>query len=142
MIDVQRMRQIVDDVEQGVAPGVAQAAVRGWSAPGAEEAAIGSLHYVRSSANHIFRFRHEGRLCYLRLAHAAEREPSALAAELDFVRHVAQAGVAVALPIASTKGRLIEEVVSQGQRYWAVVFEGLQGQQFECEELDEAGYRL
>ena len=141
MMDVQRMRHIVDDVEQGALPDVAQTAVRRWCAPGAEEAAVSSLHYVRSSANHIFRFAHEGRLCYLRLAHAAEREPSALAAELDFVRHVAYTGVAVALPVASTQGRLIEEIVSQGHHYRAVVFEGLRGQQFECDELDEAGYR-
>jgi Ser/Thr protein kinase RdoA (MazF antagonist) len=137
MMDVQLMRHIVDDVENGALPNVAQEAALRWGGP--EEA--NSLSYVRSSANHLFRFEHAGRLCYLRLAHAAERRPSAIAAELDFVHHVADTGLAVALPVASATGRLIEDVSGGGQRYWAVVFEGLQGREFEFVELDEAGYR-
>ena len=103
---------------------------------------MSSLRYVRSSANHLFRFLQEGHPRYLRLAHTAERHPSAIAAELDFVQHVADTTeLAVARPVVSLRGRLIEEVSSRGQHYSAVVFEGLQGPQLEFDELDELGYR-
>lgn len=137
MMDVQRMRHIVDDVERGVLPGVARAATALWCG----QECASTLAYVRSSANHLFRFVHEGEPRFLRLAHAAERHPSALAAELDFVRHVAGGGLAVARPVASIHGLLIEEVAGEGQRYSAMVFEGLHGNQPEMDDLDEAGYR-
>ncbi|MFI5274088.1 MAG: phosphotransferase enzyme family protein, partial [Ktedonobacterales bacterium] len=137
MMDVQLMRHIVDEVEHGAMPDVAQAAALCWCGHGE----VSSLSYVRSSANHLFRFLHEGQPRYLRLAHAVERHPSAIAAELDFVHHVARTGLAVAHPVASANGRLIEDVSSRGRHYWAVVFEGLQGRQLEFDELDEAGYR-
>jgi Ser/Thr protein kinase RdoA (MazF antagonist) len=137
MMDVQRMRHMVDEVEQGALPEVVQAAARRWCGPGE----VSSLRYVRSSANHLFRFLQDGQPRYLRLAHAAERHPSAIAAELDFVHHVAHTGLTVARPMASAHGRLIEDVSGQGQQYWAVVFAGLHGREFECDELDEGGYR-
>ena len=137
MMDVQLMRHIVDDVERGVLPGVAQAAAERWSG----QEGVDTLVYVRSSANHLFRFQHEGRPCFLRLAHAAERRPSTIAAELDFVQHVAGTGLAVARPVASANGLLIEEVSSERQRYYAVVFEGLRSSQLELDDLDAARYR-
>lgn len=137
MMDVQIMRHIVDDTEQGVTPRVAQVAARRWYGPGSVDA----LSYVRSSANHIFRFEHEGQARFLRLAHAAERQASSITAELEFVQHVARAGLAVAHPIASMHGRLLERVSAGGHRYYAVVFEGLRGSQYELDELDEAQYR-
>src|SRR5258708_39774496 len=137
MMDVQLMRHIVDEVECGAVPEIVQTAARRWCG----QEAVSELTYVRSSANHLFRFQHEGHPRYLRLAHAAERHPSAIAAELDFVDHVARTGLAVARPVASAQGRLIEDVSSRGQHYSAVVFAGLQGRQLEFDELDEAGYR-
>src|SRR5260221_492704 len=137
MMDVQLMRHIVDEVECGALPEIVQTAARRWCG----QEAVSELTYVRSSANHLFRFQHEGHPRYLRLAHAAERHPSAIAAELDFVDHVARTGLAVARPVASAQGRLIEDVSSRGQHYSAVVFAGLQGRQLEFDELDEAGYR-
>lgn len=95
MMDIRRMRHIVDEVEAGALPDVVQAAALRWCEPGE----IGSLTYVRSSANHIFRFLLEGRPHYLRLAHDAERRRSAIAAELRFVQHVARTGLAVARPV-------------------------------------------
>lgn len=137
MMAVQIMRRIVEDVERGTVPTVAQMAALRWG----EQREVGTLRYVRSSANHLFRFLQAGQPCYLRLAHEAERRPPAIAAELDFVQHVASFGLAVARPIASAYGRLIEEVVSRGQRYSAVVFEGLHGRQLALDELDEARYQ-
>lgn len=137
MMDVQILRHIVDEVEQGALPDVAQAAVMRWY--GHRE--LRSLSYVRSSANHLFRFLYEGHPRFLRLAHEAERRRSFIEAELAFVQHVAGMGLAVARPLQSANGRLIENVPGKGQRYWAVVFEGLHGSQLELDQLDEAKYR-
>ncbi|HEX6817782.1 MAG TPA: phosphotransferase, partial [Ktedonobacterales bacterium] len=93
------------------------------------------------SANHLFRLVQNGHPRFLRLAHESERSASAIQAELAFVRHVASMGLATAQPLPSLNGRLVEEVSDQGQRYSAVLFEGLQGDQLELDALDEAGYR-
>ena len=137
MMDVHLMRHIVDDVERGALPDVAQTAAARWCGPGG----VDTLVYVRSSANHLFRFLHEGRPRFLRLAHEAERRPSSIAAELAFVQHVAGMGLAVAQPVASANGLLVEDVSCEGQRYYAVVFEGLRGRQLDLDDLDEAEYR-
>lgn len=138
MMDVQIMRLIVDDLERDTLPDVVREAAIRWGLPGEE---IDAIRYVRSSANHLFRFMRAGRNCYLRLAHASERPEPAIAAELDFVEHAAGAGCAVARPVPSVQGRLIEYVSAHGQRYHAVVFEGLDGRELELEDLDEAGDR-
>ncbi|MGH2486200.1 MAG: phosphotransferase enzyme family protein [Ktedonobacterales bacterium] len=137
MMDVQRMRRVVDDIERGALPRVARLAAERWV--GEEEAR--ALVYVRGSANHLFRFQRDGRQYFLRLAHVEERRPTAIAAELDFVRHVAGAGLAVAHPIPSVNGLLIEEISSAGHGYLAVVFEGLRGSELDVDDLDEARYR-
>ena len=137
MMDVQRMRLVVDDVERGALPPVALRAAERWS----ERRDPSGLVYVRSSANHLFRFDLNGHLCYLRLAHADERRATRIAAELDFVRHVGDEGLAVARPVVSINGLLVEEVTCEGQRYLAVVFEGLHGAALDPDELDEGRLR-
>ena len=118
-------------------PEVARVAAMRW----ATRAMIDSLIYVRSSANHIFRLQQDGQPRYLRLAHESERSASAIEAELDFVRHVASTRLPTAQPLVSRNGRLVEEVSDQSQRYSAVLFAGLHGDQLELDALDEAGYR-
>jgi amicoumacin kinase len=151
MMDVQRMRRIVDVTTAGVLPRVALEAAQRWRGH--------SLVYVRSSANHLFRCcLPDGQTGYLRLTPAAERSRAAIQAELAFVEHVAYAGVAVARPLPSVAGAFVEDVhdlghgddgdttglprgTVDGQRYHAVTFAGLQGRQVELEELDAPQYR-
>lgn len=138
MMDVQRMRRIVDDVEAGPQPYAAKKAAARWLGP---DSGV-PLVYARSSANHLFRFQLGEQPYFLRLAHDEERQVAAIAAELDFVRHVAGAGLAVAIPIESTTHRLlIEQVRCGGWRYNAVVFEGLRGRELDVDDLDETRYR-
>lgn len=92
MMDVQVMRQVVDIIEQGTMPPVAQVAAERWGG----QASADSLAYVRSSANHIFRFAQAGEPRYLRLTPAARRSRAALEAELAVIQHVGQSGLAVA----------------------------------------------
>lgn len=138
MMDVQTMRHIVDDLERGTMPVVVREAVLRWCGPGDE---VNRIRYVWSSANHLFRFIHEGHPRYLRLSPASERQGPAIAAELDFVEHVAHLGLGVARPVVSANGRGIEEVSAHRQCYAAVVFEGLRGTERALDDLDEAGYQ-
>ena len=133
MMDVQVMRAVVDVLERDALPDIVSEAVARWD--GAD------LRYVRSSANHVFRFRRAGETCFLRLTPASERSREAIQAELAFVELVAGQGVLVAHPLPSLTGSVIEEVAGVGGRYYAVAFVGLQGEQFEADEMDEGMYR-
>ncbi|MBK9055054.1 MAG: phosphotransferase [Chloroflexi bacterium] len=133
MMNVQIMRHIVDPLVAGAMPAVAQRAVAHWRGE--------ALVYVRSSANHIFRFTRDGQPYYLRLAHEQERNRPYIQAELDFVRHCAAAGLVVACPVLSEAGVYVEEIDSPEGHYYAVAFEGLQGTQYETDDLNEARYR-
>jgi Ser/Thr protein kinase RdoA (MazF antagonist) len=133
MMDIEVMRQIVDVIESGALPDVATLAMSRWDGH--------ALSYVRSSANYVFRFLRGERPCFLRLSPAAERTVPQMEAELAFVRHVAAHGVAVARPLPSRRGVLIETLKADRQPYHVVAFVGLQGDEFEAEELDAAQMR-
>lgn len=134
MMDVQLMRLIVDVIDTGSMPAIAKAAADCWNGEGVE--------YVRSSANHMFRFWQEGQLRYLRLSHASERTPAAIQAEQEFILHLANTGLAVARPIRSANNVYIEALDDEGQRYYAVAFEGIRGKELEVEDLDESIVRM
>jgi len=129
MMGVRTMRHVVDEVHAGRTPEAAAAAAARWNG--------GSLTWVRSSANHVFRLSRPDQEWYLRLAPASERRRDAIEAELDFVRHCAEAGVAVARPVPSAGGALVEEVLSGSAGCCAVVFEALWGRQVDWDALDE-----
>jgi Ser/Thr protein kinase RdoA (MazF antagonist) len=132
MMNVHWMRQLVDAIEAGATPASAREAARRWGG--------GSLLYRRSSANFIFRLTMGDQIRYLRLTPAAERSRAALEAEVAFIRHVASAGLAVALPLPALSGAYIEEIANDSGMegaYYAMVFAGLDGREYELEELDE-----
>jgi Ser/Thr protein kinase RdoA (MazF antagonist) len=133
MMDVQVMRAVVDVLESDALPVAVSKAVTRWDGV--------DLRYVRSSANHVFRFSRADDICFLRLTPTTERSREAIQAELEFVEHVARDGVLVAHPLTSRSGALIEEIGGVGRRYYAVAFAGLQGQQPEADEMHEAMYR-
>ena len=56
-------------------------------------------------------------------------------AELDYLDHLAKAGVRVARSLPSLAGQFVESVDTTHGTFHAVVFEGLVGKQFELEEL-------
>jgi Ser/Thr protein kinase RdoA (MazF antagonist) len=131
MMNVRWMRQLVDVVESGALPNAAREAVRRWG--GAD------LVYGRSSANFIFRFSDGDQTRYLRLTPAAERSRAEVEAELAFIQHVGDAGLAVALPLPSRVGALIEEIERSAEiegGFHAVVFVGLDGREYELDDLD------
>ena len=136
MMPLTVMLRITEELDGKRMPAPVVTAVRRWKGD------ADSVRYVRSSANHIFRFERDGALYYLRLSPASERAPARLAAELDFVEAVARAGVPVARPIPSLEGKLIERIEPADERYYAVLFAGLQGEGWlEPDALSPAMYR-
>jgi Ser/Thr protein kinase RdoA (MazF antagonist) len=134
MMDVGLMCLSVDQMEPGAVPNLAAQAAQRWEG----RASV----YVRSSANHIFRFERDAQPAYLRLTPASQRSMPQLEAELAFVQHVGRGGLAVAEPLPSTSGHLIESLEAAGHRYYAVAFAGLRGEHLEVDDLDEPQARV
>ena len=85
----------------------------------------------RASANFVFTFQNSGQNYILRFNHAAEREPAALQAEVDYLNYLLGQGLRVSRPVRSCAGRFVESVETPLGQYHAVAFEALPGKQFE-----------
>jgi Ser/Thr protein kinase RdoA (MazF antagonist) len=103
---------------------IANIAVEMWAG------AANSLRLVGISANYVFSFVAAGETRFLRLTPESERTINRIAAELDFIVYLRQNGVNAMLPIASSSGRLIEEIDFDNRRLFACVFEAAAGEQF------------
>jgi Ser/Thr protein kinase RdoA (MazF antagonist) len=102
---------------------------------------LGSARFFRSSANFLYVFRHDGKRRFLRFAHSSERRRKSIDAEIALVRWLAEEGLAVVHPVRSQNGRFVETVASDWGTFHAVVFDALDGTQFEIDELDDASFR-
>ena len=101
----------------------------------------GSARFFRSSANFLYVFRHDGKRRFLRFAHGSERRTTSIDAEIALVRWLAEEGLAVVRPVRSRNERFVETIASDLGTFHAVVFDALEGSQFEIEELDDASFR-
>jgi Ser/Thr protein kinase RdoA (MazF antagonist) len=101
----------------------------------------GSARFFRSSGNFLYVFRHHGNPCFLRFAHSSERRRKSIDAEIALVRWLAEEGLAVVRPVRSRNERFVETVASDWGTFHAVVFDALEGTQFDIDELDDASFR-
>ncbi len=103
-----------------------------------------SLSYVGNSANHVYSFIESGKTCYLRLTSSCDRTKEQIEAELDFIFHLHQGGVSVALPVSSVAGRFVEEIASTNDLFFACVFEQTEGERFRYDtaESNKEHFRL
>jgi Ser/Thr protein kinase RdoA (MazF antagonist) len=100
----------------------------------------GSVRFFRSSANFLYVFRHDGKQRFLRFAHGSERRRKSIDAEIALVRWLAEEALAVVHPVRSRHERFVETVASDLGTFHAVVFDALEGSQFEIDELDDAHF--
>jgi len=79
--------------------------------------------------NYVYEVRKQGEPCILRLTHSSHREEPAVRAELDWVRYLTDAGVAIPGCIDSLNGRKTEVVpATSGETYFTcVMFEKAAG---------------
>ncbi len=89
-----------------------------------------SLRHVSDFINHVFTFISSGERRFLRLTPGVHRERTQIEAELDFIVYLHGHGVSVCLPIASTGGRMVEELTAEGSPLFACVFEEAVGETF------------
>jgi Ser/Thr protein kinase RdoA (MazF antagonist) len=101
----------------------------------------GSARFFRSSANFLYVFRQDGKQRFLRFAHSSERPQESIATEIALVSWLAEEGLAVVRPVRSRHERFVEAVTSDWGTFHAVVFDALEGSQFEIDELDDACLR-
>ncbi|KEK23400.1 phosphotransferase enzyme family protein [Bacillus gaemokensis] len=102
----------------------------------------GSLYYFRSSANCIFVFKKNGERHFLRFIEKQERNVEAIKAEIDILLYLSRYSIHVAEPVQSKNECYIEEVETDLGTFYAVVFKGLDGKQYEVEELKEEQFLL
>ena len=101
----------------------------------------GSARFFRTSANAVFTFTQAGRPYILRFNHDSERSADYIRAEVAYLKHLADVGVAVAHPVRSRAGHYVESRDTSYGCFHSVVFQAVSGQQFEIDELTLDGFR-
>ena len=96
-----------------------------------------SVDFFRVSANVVFEFLRDGQRYFLRINDSCERELKAIEAEIHILRYLADKSLPVAQPLISRNGYYVEVVEKEESTLYAVVFEGLVGQQFDFAELNQ-----
>ncbi len=91
---------------------------------------IDSLQHVGGSANRAYSFIESGETRYLRLISSSDRTEGQVEAELDFISYLHRGGASVVLPLSSSTGRLIEELLFADSLLFACVFEEAKGERF------------
>jgi Ser/Thr protein kinase RdoA (MazF antagonist) len=115
-----------------------------WTSPVAEEILSswehdpGSSRIIRASSNFVFSFQNKGERRILRLVSAEERQAAAIQAEMDFINHLASQGLRVNRPVVLRTNKLVETVKTSLGVFHAVVFEALEGKQYETDEFTSA----
>jgi Ser/Thr protein kinase RdoA (MazF antagonist) len=88
------------------------------------------------AANLVYEYEMDGEPMVLRLSYTRERSEEQIRAELHFVNYLAEHGVRVSRPTASTDGNLVETVLAEGIPFRIVSFVKGKGMR-----LPDNGYR-
>ncbi|MFD1737744.1 phosphotransferase enzyme family protein [Bacillus salitolerans] len=134
MLKLSMMNKIVKTVDENWRSAIAETILTRW---GYDE---GSVYYYRGSANFIFVFKRDGKRYFLRFNHSSERNFDEIHDELRIVNYLHEHGVKVALPEISRHNQLIESVDTDHGLFYSVVFEALEGNHWDIENLKEEDY--
>ncbi len=111
-----------------------------WRSPIAEEILerwgydSGTVYFYRASANFIFIFKKNGKIYYLRFSDSNEKELKAIQSELTLIKSLSNnSDLDVVQPLISLSGNYIEVVDTEIGMFYAVVFEGLTGEELDIE---------
>jgi len=130
------MKQFFDTVDQD------------WQSPIADEIAskwlkqVDAVRCVRASANFAFDVKTPARDYVLRFNHASEREPEFIAAELEYIEHLAERGIRAAKPVRSLTGNFAESVSTPMGVFHSVLFEAMTGAHLEFNALSAEQLQL
>ena len=124
------MKKVIETVDQEWKSPLAEKILERW---GYDE---GSVYYFRSSANFIFVFKKDGKRYFLRFNDSYERELNMIKSEIKILLYLGTKSLQVAEPVKSINDEYIEVIETESGIFYAVVFEALQGKQFEIDELE------
>jgi Ser/Thr protein kinase RdoA (MazF antagonist) len=130
------MKKVMDTVDAEWRSPLAEDILERW---GYDE---GSVFCFRASANFIFVFKKEGRRYFLRFNDCCERDLETIEAEVEILNYLRNKPLRIAFPVKSLNDKYIEAVDTEVGTFYAVVFEGLEGNQYEFEELDEQYFSI
>ncbi|MDQ0176407.1 phosphotransferase enzyme family protein [Bacillus chungangensis] len=131
MMRLSTMKKVVATVDENWRSPLAEKILERWGYD------PGSVYYFRSSANFVFVFSKEGKDYYLRFNEACERSLKTVEAETEILRYLCDKPIRTAQPVPSLNQKYVETIETELGTFYAVVFEALQGNQFEMEKLDK-----
>ena len=101
----------------------------------------GSVEHISDGTGFIYRFQSGEQKRYLRLVPSGWRDRAGLQGELAYIETLRAAGIAVARPLPSRGGELIETVEDRGNSFLVVAFEAAAGRHVPVREWGEAHAR-
>lgn len=131
MMKLSTMKKVVETVDQDWRSPFAEKLLEKWGYDQKE------VYYYRGSANFIFVFKREDQWYYLRCNESTERTKEDYHSELQILAYLEKASISISKPVLSKDGNLIETITTELGTYHCVVFEALEGEQVEFEQLDE-----
>lgn len=118
-----KMKYLIEDFD------LARQALPHWAHD--EDTLTELLGWFRISSNAVYPFNREGRICFLRLSPAAEKEQGELQGELDFLRYLQEQDVPAMRPVPARDGALLLTIDGPEEKWFASVFEGVPGHPLE-----------
>lgn len=98
------------------------------------------LRHFRISSNAVYPFSWKGQMRFLRLSPVSEKMESNLKGELEFLCYLQAKGYPAATPVSSNSGHLVIAIDSAWGKYYASVFQGVDG--IPLEEMDFSDHIL
>ena len=99
------------------------------------------VRVVRASSNFITHVETPENTYYLRFNHSTERTREFIEAELSFIQHLTNHGIHANRPIPSLSELIVETVPTEMGDFHGVLFEAIQGNQYESDELNLEKFR-
>lgn len=92
-----------------------------------EDTLVERMKWFRISSNAVYPFDRDGRLCFLRMAPAEEKESLELLGEIDFLEYLNRCGYPAMRPIPAENGERLLLLDTPWGVWYASVFEGVPG---------------
>lgn len=108
---------------------LARLALPHW--PHNEDTLAQRLRWFRISSNAVYPFDRAGRLCFLRLSPAGEKDAGELRGEMDFLTYLNRCGYPAMRPVPAENGEAVLALDTPWGRWYASAFEGVPGKPLE-----------
>ncbi|KAA0545353.1 phosphotransferase [Bacillus sp. BGMRC 2118] len=136
MMKLSLMKNVVQTVGSDWKSNLAEEIINYW------DYELDSVYYWRASANFIFVCNTKGKRAFLRFNSVDERSREQIQSEISIVNYLSAKQLEVAKPILSKHQNYIEKVETTLGVFYASLFEGLEGEQLEMEQLNSEQFHI